>query len=146
MSLHDLLIKTNSLLHFSATGAGSDLYSQIWGTPGSSAYLVGHFVPYRRTQLHSFLGHPPDWDEEQKRVRYVTSEVAFDMAMASYIRAAEAQVNEDIKGNPVGLGITAAVASTTLPRGDHQAHVVLITKDTVAHKLIKLEKGIGPGS
>lgn len=133
---HDLLKETKSLLHISSTGAGPDLQSRIWGTPGSSEYFVGCYTPYRRTQLHSFLGHEPD-------DKYVSEAVAYDMAMASYIRAAEAKVNEGAEGNPVGLGITAAVASTRLPRGEHRAHIALITKDTVTHELVELEKEVG---
>jgi nicotinic acid mononucleotide adenylyltransferase len=73
----------------------------------------------------------------------VSEEVAYDMASASYIRASEVKVEEKLEGDPVGVGITASVASTKLPRGSHRAHLVLITKNTVNHLEIKLEKGVG---
>lgn len=136
MNLHELLIKTKSLLHVSATGAGPTLQREIWSTPGCSAYFIGCFIPYRRTQLHSFLGHEPDDS-------YVGVNVAIDMASASYIRAAEAKVVEKIEGEPVGLGVTAAVASNRLPRGDHHAHIVVITKDNVIHEEVRLPKSEG---
>lgn len=135
-SLHELLIETKSLLHVSATGAGPTLQKEIWSTPGCSAYFIGCFIPYRRTQLHSFLGHEPDES-------YVAPEVAIDMASASYIRAAEALFTEKIEGNPVGIGITAAVASSRLPRGDHRAQIVVITKDNVIHEEVRLPKSEG---
>lgn len=136
MTLHELLIETKSLLHVSATGAGPTLQKEIWSSPGCSAYFIGCFIPYRRTQLHSFLGHEPDDS-------YVDLNVAIDMASASYMRAAEAKVVEGIEGDPVGLGITAAVASNRTPRGDHHAHIVVITKDKVVHDEIMLPKSEG---
>jgi len=137
MTLHDQLIASKALLHVSCTGAGPALQSAIWGTPGSSEYFVGYFTPYRRTQLHSFLGKPPDES-------YVSENVALDMASASYIRAAEAKVMEELEGHPIGVGVTAAVASSKLPRGEHRAHCAIITKDTVVHFMLTLKKGIGP--
>jgi nicotinic acid mononucleotide adenylyltransferase len=134
--LHEILLETKSLLHVSATGAGPTLQKEVWSTPGCSAYFIGCFIPYRRTQLHSFLGHEPDDS-------YVDLSVAIDMASASYMRASEAKVVENIDGHPVGLGITAAVASNRMPHGEHRAHIVAITKDRVVHRPVLLPKSEG---
>src|SRR5690606_7834903 len=48
-----------------------------------------------------------------------------------------------IEGNPVGIGITAAVASSRLPRGDHRAQIVVITKNRVVHEEVRLPKSEG---
>ena len=135
-SLHERLLATNSLLHVSAAGAGLRLQTALWDTPGASAYLVGFFTPYARTQLHSFLGHAPE-------TSYCSSEVAYDLAMASYLRAAEHRIVEGSLGNPVGIGITAAVASSRLSRGGHRAHVVIITHDVIREFVVEFENGAG---
>lgn len=135
-TLHNLLLQSKSLLHVSSTGAGPRLQQALWDNPGASQYLVGFFTPYARTQLHSFLGHSPDES-------YVHEDVAYDMAMASYIRAAEHQVESGAEGNPVGLGITAAVASERMPRGPQKAHIVVITRDTIRNQTFYLDKAVG---
>jgi nicotinic acid mononucleotide adenylyltransferase len=134
--LHDLLVSTNSLIHISTTGAGPSLQLDLWSTPGCSQYLVGFFTPYARTQLHGFLGHPPEDS-------YVAMPVAYDLAMASYIRAAEHKVETGIEGNPVAVGISAAVASTRIPRGDQQAFICVITKDVILETSLVFEKVVG---
>lgn len=135
-TLHETLLAANTLLHVSTTGAGLRLQTALWDTPGASAYLVGFFTPYARTQLHSFLGHAPE-------TSYCSSEVAYDLAMASYLRAAEHRVVEGLLGSPVGVGITAAVASSRLPRGEHRAHVVIMTCEAVREFVVELENGAG---
>ncbi len=135
-SLHETLLTTKSLLHVSTTGAGLRLQTALWDTPGASAYLVGFFTPYARTQLHSFLGHSPE-------TSYCSKEVAFDLAMASYLRAAEHQVVEGVEGEPVGVGITAAVASTRVPRGEQRAHVVIMAWNQMHHFEVPLTKSAG---
>lgn len=135
-SLHETLLATKSLLHVSTTGAGLRLQTALWDTPGASAYLVGFFTPYARTQLHSFLGHTPDSS-------YCSEDVAFDLAMASYLRAAEYQVVEEVNGEPVGVGITAAVASTREPRAEQRAYVVILTSDRVEMTEVPLKKAVG---
>lgn len=134
--LHTLLTETQSLLHVSSTGAGPTLQLDLWGMPGCSKYLVGFFTPYARTQLHSFLGHEPDES-------YVSMSVAYDLARASYIRSAEHQVKDQISGNPVGVGITAAVASNRMPRGEQRVFICITTKDTIYESSLTFEKATG---
>ena len=135
MTLLDLLNDTNSLVHVSTTGAGIELQRRLW-VPGSSKYFVGCFTPYRRTQTHSFLGHIP-------KDSYVCADVAYDMAASSYIRATEAKVHEGLDGNPVGIGVTAAVATNRLPRGELEAHVSIITQHVVRHLHVPFKKEVG---
>lgn len=137
--LHDLLRTGNCLLHVSAAGAGPRLLASIWDNPGASDYLVGFFIPYATTQLDSFLGHPPENS-------YCSKEVAFDLAMASFIRAAEHRVIERLSGGPIGVGVTASVASAKMPKGEQRAHIVMITHDRVRHLEIDFEKAIGKGA
>jgi len=136
MTLHNLLVETNALLHVSCTGAGASLQQQLWDTPGASKYLVGSHFPYARTQLCDFIGIEPE-------ASFCSKEVALEMAMASYIQACEHKLRLSLDGEPVGLGISASVASTRIPRGDHRAHIAIVTKEQVAARILILEKGKG---
>jgi len=132
MTLHDSLTRENVLLHVMATGAGPTFLYDLWSNPGASKYLVGTSCPYSRTQLHSLLGHTPDSS-------YVSVGVAYDLAMASYIRAAEHKVVEGLDGDPIGVGITAAVASTRIPRGVQGVHIAVISKNKVLNQFFEFE-------
>lgn len=134
--LHKRLIESKSLLYVSTTGSGPRLLQAIWDNTGISEYFVGAAMPYKTTQTRALLGHKPEEG-------YVSEDVAYDLAMASYLRAAETKVVEALAGDPIGLGISAAVASNRWPNGGHRAHMVLITKDRVVYRLVNLIKGKG---
>lgn len=135
-NLHRRLLETKSLLHVSTAGAGPELLRRIWSELGISEYYVGGAMPYFPHETHAFLGHPPDDS-------YVSREVAFDMAMASYIRAVENQVVMGRAGSPVGLGITAATASNRWPKGGQRAHIVVVTRDRILDHHLMMVKGLG---
>lgn len=136
MNLHDILIDTGSLLHVSCTGAGARLLQRLWETPGASRYLVGSATPYGHTQLRSFLGFAPEGSS-------VSLEVAIEMAMASYVQAAELRSTQELTGSPVGLGLTAAVASDRLPRGEQRAHLAVVARSGVRAVPLPLRKDSG---
>lgn len=134
--LHKRLIESRSLLHIATTGAGPRLLQALWDNTGISEYFVGAEMPYKTTQTRAVLGHAPEEG-------YVAEDVAYDLAMASYLRAAETKVVEALAGDPIGLGISAAVASNRWPHGGHRAHMVLISRDRVVYRLVNLVKGTG---
>lgn len=119
MSLHDLLIEKKALLHVSCAGAGGALIKSIWSTPGCSQYLVGSYMLNGRHATHDFLGFVPENG-------YVSRKTAFDLAMESYIRAAEMKVAEGSQGDPIAVGVEAAVSSTRTPKGGYRAHMAVI--------------------
>ncbi len=135
--LHDLLIKHSALLHISCTGAGLSALREVWSTPGSSKYLAGAAVPYDATQLALFLGYNVEGS-------CCSQEVAVDMAVASYIRASESKVcgNYPLK-QPLGIGISASVASTRLPRGEQRVHIAVLSRDRLMHSTVQFKKGQG---
>lgn len=143
-SVHERLIETNSLLHVATVGAGMRLQTLLWGTPGASAYLAGFDAPYAKTQLTAFLGFDPQAAFANQEIPSCCSkEVAFDMAITAYIRAAEVCVAEKLDKNPVGIGITASVATNRMPRGDQRYHGCIITNESVDYFERVLEKEEG---
>ncbi len=130
------LLENKALVYVSTTGAGLAFQSNLWGTPGSSEYIVGFQTPYRRGQTIELLGYDPDDS-------FVSPIVAIDLAMASYIQASKHKVLSGEDGNPVGVSITASVATNRIPRGEQRAFICVITKDRAILHEVKLEKTLG---
>jgi hypothetical protein len=124
--LHDLPIR----IYVACTGAGAGVQGHLWQTPGSSAFFVGAAYTYYQDETAEFIGHKPK--------SYVSIETAMDMAMHAYMRAAG-----DPSKKAVGLGLSAAVASTEMHRGDHRVHAAVVTDDRILCTTVILEKKIG---
>lgn len=134
--LHARLVRAGVLLHVSCTGAGPSALSMLWRAPGASDYLVGCAMPYAVSELADFLGFEPEGP-------CCSREIAVDMAMASYLRAAERAQVTNATREPLGLSITAAVATRCLPRGAQRAHVCLVTRERVLDVMLPLERAVG---
>ena len=136
MKLLDFLASHRAQLHVSATGAGLEFLSNLWQQPGASQSFVGADLPYGRAQLQSTLGYAPQGS-------FVSPEVAIEMAMASYLRCYEDHLNNQATSLPVGLGITAAVASTRLPRGEQRAYLAVMTTTCFRLLALPFAKAVG---
>lgn len=117
-------------IHVIATGAGAGLQSQLWEVPGSSAYLSGCSFPYTGEEQEELLGFMPE--------HFVSPEAAVDLASAAYMKAYKFGGKK-----PIGVGLTASVASEKEHRGDHRVDICIMTDEKVHlfHKI--LEKGTG---
>jgi nicotinic acid mononucleotide adenylyltransferase len=98
-----------------ATGGGAGIQQMLWETPGIGAVLVGAQFPYAKEETNEFIGFKPD--------RYVSEETAIAQASAAYMRA------KAVSGMrpAIGLGLTAAVATTTPPRGGYRVHAAVVS-------------------
>lgn len=126
----DKLKEANVSVHLIATGAGAGLQQMLWEVPGSSAYLSGCHLPYATEEQESLLGFMPE--------RFVSEENAVDLASAAYMKAYKFGGK-----NPIGIGLTASVASEKMHRGDHRVFICAITNDSVKLVHHTLEKGAG---
>jgi hypothetical protein len=116
-------------VYVAASGAGAGIQQLLWQTPGASAYLVGATFPYSPQDTEDFLGFRPR--------HFVCLETAIDLAISAYLKAD----NRDNR-TPIGLGLTASVATTVEHRGDHRIYAVAISKDRVlASELTLLKQG-----
>ena len=117
-------------VYVAASGAGAGIQQLLWQTPGASAYLVGATFPYSPQDTEDFLGFRPR--------HFVCLETAIDLAISAYLKAD----NGDSNRTPIGLGLTASVATTVEHRGDHRIYAVVISKDRVlASELTLLKQG-----
>jgi nicotinic acid mononucleotide adenylyltransferase len=117
-------------LHLIATGAGSGLIDELWGVPGCSAYLSGFSFPYSPEEQEEILGFMPD--------HFCNEGAAIDFASTAYMKAYRFGGKK-----PVGIGITASVASVREHRGKHRIFGCIITDDKVLSYTVPLEKGTG---
>lgn len=117
-------------IHVAATGAGAGIQNELWAIPGSSAYLSGSSFPYAPEEQEEFLGFMP--------VHFCSEEAAIDLASAAYMKAYRFGGKK-----PVGVGITASVASEKEHRGDHRAFICVMTDNKVRLLHLSIEKGVG---
>lgn len=126
----DKFKEANISLHVITTGAGSGLQQLLWSVPGSSAYLSGSSFPYAQAEHDELLGFTPE--------KYCSAEDAVDLASAAYMKAYTFGGK-----NPVGLGLTASVASNEVHRGDHKIHICVMTDTKVKSYYATLPKHAG---
>jgi hypothetical protein len=120
-------------IHVAASGGAAGLQRELWGTPGSSAYLSGGSFPYAESEMADLLGFTPD--------RFCCPETAADLACAAYMKAFR------FGGKlAVGLGVTAAVATDREIRGGHRVHACAITEKRALSASWKLTAGTGTGA
>jgi len=115
-------------IYCAAAGAGAGIQQILWNPVGASAYLAGAAFPYSKELSTDFLGFQPP--------SFVCLDEAIDLAISSYLKAD----NGDPTKQPIGLGLTAAVATAVQHRGDHRVHAVVITRDRVLASEMTLPK------
>lgn len=130
MSWSDKLKEAGVNIHVVATGGGAGLQQFLWEIPGSSAYLSGGSFPYDQAEQEEFLGFMPK--------QFCSEEAAIDLASAAYMKAYKFGGKK-----PVGLAITASVASEKEHRGDHRVFACVMTDTEVRTCRYSLEKGAG---
>jgi nicotinamide mononucleotide (NMN) deamidase PncC len=130
MLWEDKLKKAGVSIHVIATGAGAGVQQALWSVPGSSSYLSGASFPYAQEETEELLGFKPE--------HFCDEATAVDLASAAYMKAYRWGGNK-----PVGLGITASVASEKEHRGDHRFFMCIITDERVWTKKVTLAKGVG---
>lgn len=126
----DKLKEAGVSIHVIATGGGAGLQQNLWSIPGSSAYLSGASFPYATEETEELLGFKPE--------SFCSEDAAIDLASAAYMKAYRLGGKK-----PVGLGITASVASEKAHRGDHRVHACIITNDMAKTCSYTLAKGVG---
>lgn len=117
-------------LHVIATGGGARLQDKLWSQPGCSAYLSGASFPYSPAEQEELLGFMPD--------SFCSENAAIDLASAAYMKSYQWNSKK-----PVGVGLTASVASQSVHRGDHRVHVCVMTDERVISSSHVLDKAVG---
>lgn len=114
-----------------SSGAGAGLQAELWEVPGASAYLAGGSFPYATYETDRFLGYQPE--------SYCSPAEAVELAMEAYCRACESRPDGRM---PIGLAVTASVASLREHRGDHRVHAAIVTPEEALLRSAIFEKGV----
>jgi hypothetical protein len=117
-------------IHVIATGAGAGIINQLWSVPGSSAYLSGYSFPYAPEEQQELLGFMPE--------HFCSQEAAIDLASAAYMKAYKFGGKK-----PVGVGLTATVASEKEHHGDHRVYCCVMTDNKINLLYYPIQKGRG---
>jgi hypothetical protein len=126
----DKLKEAGVSIHVIATGGGAGIQQHLWEVPGSSAYLSGASFPYAQEEHEEMVGFKPE--------HYCSQEDAIDLASVAYMKAYRFGSKK-----PVGIGLTASVASEKVHRGEHRVFICVITDDKVWSYYFPFEKGAG---
>ncbi len=128
--------------YFACAGGGSGLQRYFALIPGAAGFLVGAVFPYATIETDKFLGFRPE--------HYVSRENAINLAHASYLRAmehltAEQRSGREITKKALGLGLTAAVATSRVLKGGYRCHLAVTTPDGtwISHVELPNEHGEG---
>lgn len=108
------------------TGGGAQLIGELLCVPGGSASVLEAIVPYGEASLTDFLKRTPD--------QFCSADTALAMAAASLHRAR--QLTENATDQLIGLGVTAALASSRPKKGPHRAFIAVQTAaQTLLHSV-----------
>ena len=116
-------------LGVACTGGGSQLATWLLNHPGASRAIVEVQIPYHPKATQAFLG--------VDRPIPVEAETARLMALKSYRRSSEFAG----KGPVIGLGCTAALATTRERRGADRAFIVVRTDSAYDYCQLQFTKG-----
>ena len=136
-SLHSILTEQKARVHFACAGAGADFIHRLWSTPGSSAYLAGASMLQARKAVDRYIGYTP---EES----YASESVATDMAIKAFMSSVQSKTGTSDR--PLGIAVTASVASNRIPRGEQRAHIALIQQNGFVQQKLSFEKMEGKGA
>lgn len=126
------LLHTKVKIFIATTGAGAGITQLIWRVPGISQILIGTSFPYHRREFQRFIGREFEGP-------YVSREAAIALSSASYERVISAE--DPSSSLPIGIGLTAAVATLSSPSSESRVVVAARTSAKIAILSVAMEKG-----
>jgi hypothetical protein len=128
-------------LCISVTGGGGQAIAWLLAVPGASACLLEATVPYSPVSGQQWMG-----GAATAPASLCSEEAAVALAREAYSRAMHLSVTEhgltlSAAAPVLGVGCTAAVASTRPKRGEHRCHVAAYSSAGVATYSLRLAKG-----
>lgn len=128
-----VLLTSNVRIGILGASAGSGLMASLASFPDlTKVFYEAHF-PHAKEATIDYLGFTPD--------NFVCAETALDQAMRAYYRAYQPDGKRTI-----GIGATAAIASSKAHRGDHRIWVGVFSENNIYLYYAKLRKGVGEGA
>jgi nicotinamide mononucleotide (NMN) deamidase PncC len=126
---------TRAVLH--VTGGASYALPWLLATPGASSTVLDAAVPYSRRALLRLLNNSANG--ELKPSSFASAPVAERLGAAAYRRAVTLSRGESIP--LVGVAASCALGSSAPKRGDHRAHVAVVSDEATIEYELVLAKG-----
>jgi phosphopantetheine adenylyltransferase len=109
---------TEAMVYLVCTGAGAGVQNLIAEVPGASATILECRFPYSGAALAEFLGEMP--------TRFASQETALRMAAVARRRGVKLAIQGSKNPEHVlGIGVTAAIATNRIMRGEHRVFVAV---------------------
>lgn len=131
------LLKAGKKVYLACTGAGAGVTNLIWQVPGASSTLVGSSFPYAQGEFDLFVGRK--WSESGHS--YCSKEAAIALAQAAYFRCQQAVTDPKAIPNCIGIGLTAATATSRTLKGGTRCFAAVRTKDGIHTVEVWMDQG-----
>jgi len=120
--VEDLIrLKPQTKLYIVTAGGGAGVGRLLTAVPGVSKVFVGSTFLYSKQSYEDFLQHPVPYS-------FVSTDTALEMAMEAYIRAC---MSTTLSDEPVGIGLTARLATGEKTAGGVRYKLAMVTKSGV---------------
>jgi hypothetical protein len=110
--------------------AGSGLMASLASLPDLTKVFYEANFPHAKEATSDYLGFVPE--------NFVCADTALEQAMRAYYRAYQPDGKQTI-----GIGVTAAIASSVAHRGDHRVWVGVFSDNETHLYYARLKKGVG---
>ena len=125
-----VILTKNVRVGLLGASAGSGLMSSLASLPDLTKVFYEAYFPHAKEATSEYLGFIPD--------NFVCEDTAIEQAMRAYYRAYQPDGKRTI-----GIGATAAIASSRAHRGDHRVWVGVFSEGEAYLYYAKLKKGVG---
>ncbi|MBI4433954.1 hypothetical protein HY632_04205 [Candidatus Uhrbacteria bacterium] len=116
------------------TGAGAGIPQLLWAPPPASATILESRFTYVQASTDAAIG--------RKLEKYCEREAAIALAVAAYTHGRALLEGTPQADDPViGLGLTAAVRSAEIKRGEHRVHIATKGEKRISVVTVTLQKG-----
>lgn len=120
------------------TGGAANMSNILSVEPGSSSFCLGSAFTYHQNSTSEFI-------EEREVNKAVSEQTAVAMATSAFYRGQKYVSESGGEGYPIGISLTAAVATGRHLRGGCRFHGAVRTQDSLKTFFIEMESDEGRG-
>ena len=129
------------------TGGGAAVAGWLIGVAGASTSILDIQIPYLQSSMVDFVGRESfaspsgDW-KCSEATAVVVAERALERAKALWLKQHNGNLESLVGVRFLGIGCTAAIASTEPKKGSHRAHVACASEKGLWKLRLNLRKGL----
>jgi hypothetical protein len=128
------LHNSRTMAYVICSGAGAGLTELLWSVPGCSRTLIASEFPYHPSAFANLIGRVPE--------QYSSINAAVALAAAGHLKAQQILAEAGGLATPiVSLGLTAAVSTDRVRRGEDTAFIAVRTAERLAAVAARFPRG-----